>query len=115
MEWEERPWGRYKVIYEGRDHKVKRIEVEPFRRLSYQSHEHRMERWMIVEGKATVTLDGTVKVFDVGKVVYVGKRQKHRLANETEELLAIVEVQIGKYLEEDDIVRYEDDFGRVEQ
>ena len=69
---------------------------------------------MIVEGKATVTLNDVVKTFNVGKVVYVGKGEKHRLANDTEELLAIVEVQIGKYLEEDDIIRYEDDFGRAQ-
>lgn len=109
---EERPWGSFTILYEGREFKVKILDVVPGRRLSYQRHNRRAERWTVVKGKATVVIDDVSSVHGVGDVVYIEKGQKHRLINEGVEMLRIIEVQIGDYFGEDDIERFEDDFGR---
>lgn len=111
--YEERPWGSYTVLDEGEAHKVKRIEVLPGRRLSYQSHRHRAEHWFVVAGEAVVTLDGNRIVVATGQAVDIPLGARHRVANEGTELLVFIEVQRGSYLGEDDIERYEDDFGRA--
>jgi mannose-1-phosphate guanylyltransferase / mannose-6-phosphate isomerase len=101
-----RPWGNYQILdEENSQFKVKRIFVEPHKRLSYQMHHHRSEHWVVVKGKATVTIDD--KVFEVleGQSTYIKATQKHRLENKTNEKLEIIEVQLGSYLEEDDIIR----------
>lgn len=108
-----RPWGNYKILdEESKLFKIKRILVAPQKRLSYQMHHHRSEHWIVIKGKATVTVDD--KVFDVleGESTYIKATQKHRLENKTNDVLEIIEVQLGFYLEEDDIIRFEDDFGR---
>ncbi|MBN1390773.1 MAG: phosphomannose isomerase type II C-terminal cupin domain [Candidatus Thermoplasmatota archaeon] len=110
---EDRPWGVFTVVDEGDDCKVKVIEVLPGKRLSYQSHARRSERWVIVHGEADVTLDGHEKRFFRGDVVEIGVGQKHRVANPGGTVLRMIEVQLGDYLGEDDIIRYQDDFGRV--
>ncbi|MGA1819603.1 MAG: phosphomannose isomerase type II C-terminal cupin domain [Thermoplasmatota archaeon] len=110
---EKRPWGGFKVIHSEEGTKVKILEVQPGMRLSYQSHEHRMERWVIIQGEADVTIDGKETWHSRGDMVQIDRGQKHRIANPGTAMLRIVEVQIGDYLEEDDITRYEDDFGRV--
>ena len=111
---DERPWGDYTVLDEAADYKVKRINVIAGKRLSYQRHARREEHWLIVHGAGRVTLDG--KEFDVlpGTAVDVPVGAAHRIANTgTAELLTFIEVQRGDYFGEDDIVRLEDDFGRV--
>ena len=113
-EVEERPWGSFRIIEEGAGYKVKIITVKPGCRLSYQSHESRRERWIFIEGRGEVTIDGNIIPSGPGDVLKIEMRAKHRLANTGENLLRIVEVQMGSYLGEDDIVRYEDDFGRAD-
>jgi mannose-6-phosphate isomerase len=109
---EDRPWGSWHVIDEGDGFKVKRIVVEPRSRLSYQTHEHRAEHWVVVAGEATCLIDGETVVAGPGDCVDIALRQPHRIANHGEETLVIIEVQRGSYTGEDDIVRLEDDYGR---
>ncbi len=111
--FENRPWGAYHVLDEGDGFKVKRIEVLPGKRLSYQSHEHRAEHWFVVRGAAVVTLDGERIGVGAGQAIDIPLGAKHRVANEADDLLVFIEVQRGSYLGEDDIARYEDDFGRA--
>ena len=103
-----RPWGRYEILEWGQRHKVKRIIVLPKKSLSLQSHEHRSEHWVVIKGVATV-INGEKK-FDLheDESTFVPKQTKHRLMNNTNEPVEIIEVQSGNYLEEDDITRYED-------
>ena len=109
-----RPWGSYEVLSdESASWKVKYLTVSPGSRLSYQSHEHRTEHWTVVQGTAEVLLDGETHVVEVGSCIVVPKGAKHRCTNPGVEDLVFVEVQIGDYFGEDDIVRYEDDYGRV--
>ena len=94
------------------DHKVKRLVVHPGKRLSYQTHARRAEHWFVVSGTATVTLDGEDVQVEAGQAVDIGLGAAHRVANQTGDDLVFIEVQIGDYFGEDDIVRLEDDFGR---
>jgi mannose-6-phosphate isomerase len=109
-----RPWGTWTVLDEGDGYKVKRIEVLPHSRLSYQTHEHRAEHWVIVSGKATCTIDGEIVRGSIGDCVDVAIGQAHRIGNDDDELLVIIEIMRGSYVGEDDIVRLQDDFGRAE-
>ncbi len=111
-EYDERPWGNFTVLDEGEGFKVKRIEVLPEKRLSYQKHARRAEHWFVIKGTAHVTLDGNVIVVENGDAVDIPLGAAHRVENKGAELLVFVEVQRGDYLGEDDIVRLEDDFGR---
>jgi len=112
-QFEARPWGSYTVLDEGEGYKVKRIEVLSGKRLSYQKHAHRAEHWMIVNGTAKVTLEGHELVRAVGDTVDIPIGAAHRIENTGPERLVFIEVQRGTYLGEDDIVRLQDDFGRV--
>ena len=113
LEYDERPWGNNTVLSDEDDHKVKRLVVRPGKRLSYQTHARRAEHWFVVSGTATVTLDGTDVRVEPGHAVDIGLGTAHRVANEGDEDLVFIEVQIGDYFGEDDIVRLEDDFGRT--
>ena len=110
---EERPWGSWHVLDESDGFKVKRIHVLPHRRMSYQTHAHRSEHWVVVKGTATCILDDVESLVPTGGYVDVPKGAKHRIANAQGEELVIVEVQLGPYTGEDDIVRLEDDYGRA--
>lgn len=114
LESENRPWGAWHVIDVNHGYKIKRIHVNPHSRLSYQTHDHRSEHWVVVFGVATCTIDGETFTAGPGESVDVPQGAKHRLANEADQELVIVEVQHGGYTGEDDIVRYEDDYGRDE-
>jgi mannose-6-phosphate isomerase-like protein (cupin superfamily) len=96
------------------DHKVKRIVVDPGKRLSYQSHAKRSEHWFVVTGTAKVTLDGVDHVVEAGQAIDIPVGTAHRCENPGTEPLVFIEVQYGSYFGEDDIVRYEDDFGRAD-
>ena len=109
----ERPWGGYTVLAEGGDFKVKTIEVHPGQRLSYQRHSRRAEHWFVVRGEGMVTLDGTDIKVRRGNTVNVGLGAAHRIRNTGPDPLVFVEVQHGDYFGEDDIVRLDDDYGRV--
>ena len=113
-EYSERPWGNYTVLSEDApDHKVKRLVVHPGKRLSYQRHAKRAEHWFIVSGTATVTLDGTVSEVQAGEAIDIPPESAHRVANDGATDVVLIEVQRGSYFGEDDIVRLEDDYGRI--
>ena len=109
-----RPWGSYTVLEASSDkgYKMKRIEVNPGARLSLQSHQHRSEHWIVVSGTATVTCGDLVKVVPTNGSAYIPIGEIHRLENRGKITLELVEVQVGDYLAEDDIARYEDNYGR---
>jgi mannose-1-phosphate guanylyltransferase/mannose-6-phosphate isomerase len=108
-----RPWGSYTVLEEDPEgFKLKRIEVAPGARLSLQSHQHRSEHWVVVSGTATVTNGDEVTTVHKNQSTYIPIGVKHRLENRGSEPLHIVEIQVGDYLGEDDIQRYEDNYGR---
>jgi len=107
-----RPWGKYKVLEEKDTSKVKRITVLPGKRLSYQLHKYRKEHWYVVKGNAKVTIDNEIFNLKAGESVFIKKEQKHRVENNGDEILEFIEVQTGSYLEEDDIIRFDDDFDR---
>ena len=114
-EIDHRPWGSYYVLDEGEDYKVKRIEVLPNKRLSYQKHARRSEHWFVLRGTAKVTLNGVEKLVNKGETVDIGCGDAHRVENpDSEKTLVFIEIQTGDYFGEDDIVRLEDDFGRRE-
>jgi mannose-6-phosphate isomerase len=113
-EHSERPWGNYTVLDDDApDHKVKRLVVHPGKRLSYQRHSKRAEHWFIVAGTALVTLDGRVIELTAGQAIDIPLEAAHRVANVGDTDVVLIEVQHGTYFGEDDIVRLEDDFGRV--
>jgi mannose-6-phosphate isomerase len=110
--YEQRPWGHYEVLAEGPQFKVKRIVVHAGHRLSYQRHECRDEHWVFVSGEGTAKLDGEVVPVRVGSTVNVARGVPHRVSCTSAEELVLIEVQIGSYLGEDDIVRLSDDYSR---
>ena len=112
-EFDRRPWGTYEVLDEGELFKVKRIEVLPGKRLSYQKHAKRAEHWFIVSGTAKVTLDDEDIRVSAGNAIDIPIGAAHRVENDMTETLIFIEVQRGAFLGEDDIVRLHDDFGRV--
>jgi len=117
LEIGQRPWGTYLVLEDEAKFKVKRLIVKPGKRLSLQSHEKRSEHWIVVEGEATLEVqvgspENWVKIYYPNDYCYIPQKAKHRISNQGEKDLVIIEVQYGDYTGEDDIVRYEDDFGR---
>ncbi len=113
--YDERPWGSFTVLEEGRGYKVKRIEVLPGKRLSYQRHAQRAEHWFVVSGTARVTLDDRNIDVAAGQSIDIAVGAAHRVENARDEMLVFVEVQRGTYLGEDDITRLSDDYGRAEK
>lgn len=108
-----RPWGWFDCLVIVPGYQVKRLHVEPGMRLSLQSHKHRSEHWVVVDGTATVVLDDEELLVEPNQSVYIHAGQKHRLSNMTKSPLTVIEVQVGSYLGEDDILRYGDDFNRT--
>ena len=113
MKEENRPWGSYRVLSDEPDHKVKRIVIYPGKRLSLQRHRKRSEHWYMVRGNATVTLDDRLVAVEKGRSVDIPRASLHRIENTGSEEVVLIEVQTGEYFGEDDIERFEDDFGRV--
>jgi mannose-1-phosphate guanylyltransferase/mannose-6-phosphate isomerase len=110
-----RPWGWYDSIEDGERFKVKRILVNPNASLSLQKHHHRAEHWIVVQGTAEVTCGERVLVLTENQSTYIPQGEVHRLANPGTVPLEIIEVQSGSYLGEDDIVRFEDQYGRAKK
>ena len=108
----ERPWGWYQTLEEGMGHKIKRIGVHPGARISLQKHHQRAEHWVVVQGEAQVTVGVHQIALKVGQHVDIPLGEVHRMENCGAEPLAIIELQFGRYLGEDDIVRLQDDYGR---
>lgn len=112
--YDNRPWGSFTVLDDQPSFKVKRIEVLPGKRLSYQQHSKRSEHWFVVAGTAKVTLNGEELLVSAGSAVDIPVETAHRVENPSpDEMLVFIETQTGTYFGEDDIVRLEDDFGRT--
>ena len=107
-----RPWGHYTVLEEGERYKMKKIFVQPNQQLSVQMHHHRSEHWVIVRGTAKVMIGDKEMFVHENESVYIPKSTKHMLANPGKIPLEVIEVQVGEYLKEDDIIRFEDIYGR---
>ena len=110
-----RPWGWYDSIENGDGFQVKRISVKPGAKLSLQSHKFRSEHWTCIKGEGEVTVDKNVSQLKINESIYIPQGSLHRLCNLTEDDLEIIEVQIGSYLGEDDIQRYDDVYGRINE
>lgn len=108
-----RPWGSYTILAEGEGYKVKRITIKPGAKLSLQMHYHRSEHWTVISGTGKLTLDDKVVIFKENESTYIPIAVKHRLENPGQIPLSIIEVQNGRYLGEDDIVRFDDEYGRI--
>ena len=108
-----KPWGSYQIIDQGENFVVKNIVVNPYSKTSLQSHEHRSEHWIIVEGRAEVTVNDNVTTLEPNHSIYIPSNSKHRLANNHDKNLIIIEVWYGEKLDEKDITRYEDIYNRV--
>ncbi len=108
-----RPWGFYKLIEKGLSWQVKEIYVKPFASLSLQKHNHRSEHWIVLSGIANIEKDGEKTILYENQSTYIPQGAKHRLSNLEKNPLTIIEVQSGNYLGEDDIVRYDDKYGRL--
>jgi len=112
--WESRrPWGHYKILEDTGGRKIKTIFVKPGKRLSLQKHRHRAEYWLVASGCGLVRIGDQEISLTAGNSVVIPKNTTHRVSNEGKEILVFVEVQVGDYLEEDDIIRIDDDYGRV--
>ena len=109
-----KPWGYFKVILDEPHQKVKKICVYPNQQLSYQSHEKRTEQWTITKGTGLITLSDQKVNLKLGDSIQIKSKEKHRIANTSDEVLEFIEVQTGSYFGEDDIIRFEDDYGRVD-
>ena len=111
-QFDRRPWGTFTVLDEGEKFKVKRIEVLPGKRLSYQKHAKRAEHWVVVQGTAKVTLDDREIIVSTGEAIDIATGSAHRVENPGTDMLVFIEVQRGSYLGEDDIVRLQDVYNR---
>jgi mannose-1-phosphate guanylyltransferase/mannose-6-phosphate isomerase len=108
-----RPWGSYTILETSGRHKIKNIRVMPGKKLSLQLHKYRSEHWVVVKGIALVQVDGEEKRLEEGESTFIKAKVKHRLSNPGTIPLEIIEVQLGDYVGEDDIERFEDEYGRI--
>ena len=108
-----RPWGFFNLIEKEKNWQVKEIHVKPHASLSLQKHKFRSEHWIILEGKGKVEIDGITKILKKNESTYIPIKAKHRLSNPYKKPLVLIEVQSGEYLGEDDIIRYDDQYGRT--
>jgi len=112
--FETRPWGRFEILADEKEYKAKKITIDPGAQLSYQSHAHRSEHWVMISGEAVVVLDEKSIPLAPGQFVHIPIGSKHRIRNPGAQPLIFVEVQTGNYFGEDDIVRYKDDYNRIQ-
>ena len=110
--FEERPWGKFEILLNNKDCKVKKLIISPFKRLSLQYHNHRSEHWLIVRGRAHIYLDEKYIQANPGDSVDIPEKSKHYIENKSSNELIIIETQLGSYFGEDDIIRIEDPFNR---
>ena len=108
-----KPWGSYQIIDQGENFVVKKIVVKPHCKLSLQSHKNRSEHWVIVAGRAEVTICDNITTLEPNQSTYIPSETKHRLANNHDKNLILIEVWYGESLDEEDITRYEDIYNRV--
>lgn len=112
-DFDNRPWGKWEVLDAADEFCVKKITVNPGAKLSLQSHNFRAEHWIIVKGKALVTLGDDKLIKKQNDAIYIPEETKHRIQNDSADVLEFIEVQTGDNLDENDIIRYEDSYGRV--
>ncbi len=110
----ERPWGLWRVLDIQPNVVVKKLYLNPYSRISLQRHKFRSERWIVINGTATVRCEDTVTHLGVGESASIPCGNIHRLSNETAEPLCLIEIQLGEILSEEDIERFNDDYGRTE-
>tara|TARA_B100000579_G_scaffold408956_1_gene397538 strand:+ start:391 stop:738 length:348 start_codon:yes stop_codon:yes gene_type:complete len=108
-----KPWGSFEIINEGKNHIVKKIIVKPGGQLSLQSHKHRSEHWVIAEGMAEVIINEDIYNLNENQHIFIPKGAKHRLTNNNDQILIVIETWHGDNLDENDIQRYEDIYNRV--
>ena len=108
-----RPWGKFEILEEREEFKIKKITVNPGQRLSYQFHNKRSESWTIVKGSGIFTIDDVEKEVKYGDSLIIPIKSKHRLFNNSKNNLVFIEIQTGDYFGEDDIVRIKDDYNRT--
>jgi mannose-6-phosphate isomerase-like protein (cupin superfamily) len=110
---EHRPWGNYLVLRDLDHYKLKQLQVLPNQRLSLQYHHNREEHWIVSKGVATITVDEKTWDAPAGSYIFIPKEAKHRLANLSDDLVELIEIQLGNSFDETDIVRLEDDYNRA--
>lgn len=110
---ETRPWGTWEVLAVGENYIIKKIVVLPHKILSLQSHTHRSEHWIVLQGCGIVTLENDTFCIHQNETLFIPKQYKHRIGNEQETPLVFIEIQNGDILDENDIVRYQDEYGRI--
>lgn len=112
-ERDQRPWGSWEVLSTGPQYAIKKIRVVPGAKLSLQSHEHRSEHWIVIDGSGLVTLDEETIRLGPDESVFIPKRAKHRIENTSDAPLIFIEIQTGDILDEQDITRFQDAYGRL--
>ena len=115
IDHEKRPWGEFETLYKSKEVHIKKLIVNPKSKLSLQSHKYRAENWIVLKGQALVTKGEEEIKLSQNESVFINIGEKHRLENNTNKELIILECQTGSYFGEDDIERFEDDFGRIEK
>jgi mannose-6-phosphate isomerase-like protein (cupin superfamily) len=111
----QKPWGRFRTVDSGPGFRVLHLWIDPGGKTSLKTHAHRSEHWLVVNGIARITTGDTVRLVPTGESVYIPAKEMHRLENPGEDILEVVEVDIGTYVGEDDIKRYRDAYGRTER
>lgn len=109
----QRPWGSYTILNDSKNYKIKKLVINPGQSISLQSHNLRNEHWVVLSGVATIVLNQDVLVKQKDESIYIPRKSKHKLINDTNEIVEIIEIQTGDYFGEDDIFRYSDNYGRV--
>ena len=109
----EKPWGSYQVLEEGQKFQVKKITVNPGGKLSLQSHQNRSEHWIIAQGQAMVTINDNIKKYKENEIIFIPAKTKHSLENNNSLTLIVIEMWYGDILDENDIERFEDIYGRI--
>ena len=107
-----KPWGWYEIIKKCKNYQIKLLHVQPGAALSLQSHKHRSEHWIVLSGEATVVRNDEEFKLILNESIYIQVGDKHRLSNNTDKAIEIIEVQTGTSFEEDDIIRYDDIYNR---
>ena len=110
---EERPWGNFEIVKDTKDFKIKILTMNPHSKLSYQSHKHRNEFWIVLEGEALAIVNDGKYPLKKDMSICIKKEDKHRLINDTDNILRVLEIQTGESFEESDIFRFEDIYNRI--
>ena len=105
-----KPWGSFQIIDKGKNYVVKNILINPHSKASLQSHNHRSEHWVVVEGTLEATVNGKITILESNQSIFIPLNAKHRLANNSDTNVKIIEVWYGNILDEGDIIRYEDEY-----